>query len=455
MKKRIFPFVQIILMLILISIPAVMVFFYRSEFENYEIGEIDSHLTVIQNHARLFCEKYGEDESRFIKEMSSYMSQHSAFGSMIILDEGYEIVLPEDQPSREARGALAEEFAGAIQHGTLQNQSYFDTEDGLSLRVSFSSLQGKDAGKLYVIAYYDTDKSSSQIDRLESIYLQIAVFSFIFFFAVAVLFYWDHSRTMRLLSEEILRMGTENFAPVAVPPSVGATERVRRAVNTAMKQLSLSISRRETITRAVNHFIRNRLMAVDGYAQGIETGVFSPEEAAARIRTENFAMEELLHNISVSSYMKEQTMPGNDEILRLSDEIEESFSKYRYIADRKNVALSLLPCDRETTVKGTKSLIETVLDNLISNAVRYAASQVTVSVEEAGDQIAVRVRDDGKGLSDKDMHSLFRPMYKGQKGNMGIGLSVAMAAARYMGGSLSAENSPEGGAVFTFTMPAL
>ena len=196
-------------------------------------------------------------------------------------------------------------------------------------------------------------------------------------------------------------------------------------------------------------------MAVDGYAQGIETGVFSPEEAAAKIRTENFAMEELLHNISVSSYMKEQTMPGNDEFLRLSDEIEESFSKYRYIADRKNVALSLLPCDRETTVKGTKSLMETVLDNLISNAVRYAASQVTVSVEETGDQIAVRVRDDGKGLSDKDMHSLFRPMYKGQKGNMGIGLSVAMAAARNMGGSLSAENSPEGGAVFTFTMPAL
>ena len=167
MKKRIFPFVQIILMLILTSIPAVMVFFYRSEFENYEIVEIDSHLTVIQNHARLFCEKYGEDESRFIKEMSSYMSQHSEFGSMIILDEGYEIVLPEDQPSREARGALAEEFAGAIQQGTLQNLSYFDTEDGLSLRVSFSSLQGKDAGKLYIIAYYDTDKSSSQIDRLD------------------------------------------------------------------------------------------------------------------------------------------------------------------------------------------------------------------------------------------------------------------------------------------------
>lgn len=66
-----------------------------------------------------------------------------------------------------------------------------------------------------------------------------------------------------------------------------------------------------------------------------------------------------------------------------------------------------------------------------------------------------KVRDDGKGISEKDMPNLFQPMYKGQKGNFGIGLSVAQDAAKYMGGSLTAENSPEGGAVFIFSLPAL
>lgn len=455
MKKRYSSAILlIILMLILLSIPAAMVLFYRSEFENYEISEVDRRLANIQNHVRLFYEQTDADEQHIIKSLSSYMIRHSESGALIILDEDYGIVFPEDSSSREAREALAEEFAGAIQEGTLRNNSYFDTGDGKTLRITLDSLRGKDTGALYAVAYFDTDNSYAQIDRLETIYLQIAVFSVLMLLFVIVLLYWNYYRYMQLLSEEILRIAVGDFAPIAVPPSFGASERVRRAINTAQEQLRLIVSRRETLERSVHHFVGNHLMAVDGYAQGIEMGVFSPEEAAAKIRMENTVMEELLHNMSVRSFIREQTIPANDEILCLPDEIEASLHKYRYIADQKKISLSLLP-GGEASVRGTKGLMETVLDNLISNAIRYAASRVTVSIEKTDDHISVRVADDGKGIGEKEKPYLFQPMFKGSKGNIGIGLSVALDAAKYMGGSLEAENGPDGGAVFIFTLPSL
>ena len=453
MKKRFSSVIILILALILLSIPAIMVFFYRSEFENYEIGVIDEHLADVRDHVRMFSENT-DNKSRFLQILSSYMTRYSDRGALLILDEDYTIVFPEDAPSREARQDLADEFAEAIQRGTLQNSSYFDSEEGLCFRVAIGSLVREDSGKLYTVAYYDTDRSGFQIDRLESIYLQIAVFSVLLILFVIVLLYWNYYRYMQLLSEEILRIGTGDRAPAAIPVSVGASETVRRSVNAVMEQLRLTENRRDTLVRAVIHFIRNHLMAVDGYAQGMETGVFSPGEAAAKIRAESFAMEDLLYNLSVRSYIREQTMPDNDEVLYLPDEIEDCLSKYRRIADQKNVVLSLLPGSGDLSARGSKRLMETVLGNLVSNAIRYASSKVTVSVQEADGQITVRVADDGKGVSDKDMPHLFQPMYKGAKGNIGIGLSVALDAARYMNGDLRAENDPQGGAVFIFTLPA-
>ena len=110
--------------------------------------------------------------------------------------------------------------------------------------------------------------------------------------------------------------------------------------------------------------------------------------------------------------------------------------------------------DREIAVRGTKTLMEAVLNNLVSNAIRYASSRVAVSVERTADQVTISVKDDGSGINENDLPHLFQPMYKGKKGNLGMGLPVAKEAADYMGGSIRAENSPDGGAVFIVALPA-
>lgn len=89
-----------------------------------------------------------------------------------------------------------------------------------------------------------------------------------------------------------------------------------------------------------------------------------------------------------------------------------------------------------------------VLENLLTNAIRYAKTTVTISLVAHEDQTIIAVSDDGDGIDEKDLPHLFERCYKGRGGNFGIGLAIAHSAAKKMGGHLEATNQPEGGAVF-------
>ena len=93
-----------------------------------------------------------------------------------------------------------------------------------------------------------------------------------------------------------------------------------------------------------------------------------------------------------------------------------------------------------------------MLENFLTNALRYAISEVTIRIRPKKKLTAISVEDDGNGIASKDLPHLFERFYKGNGGNFGIGLAIATSAAERMKGSVKGENRPEGGAVFTLTL---
>jgi two-component system sensor kinase FixL len=104
--------------------------------------------------------------------------------------------------------------------------------------------------------------------------------------------------------------------------------------------------------------------------------------------------------------------------------------------------------------------LQQVILNLLVNAFDAVKDcpvpdrQVIVGVEREGaGMLKVRVRDRGMGLSGDTLDKIFQPFYTTRRDGLGMGLAICRSIIEAHGGRLWAENNPDRGATFCFTLP--
>ena len=152
-----------------------------------------------------------------------------------------------------------------------------------------------------------------------------------------------------------------------------------------------------------------------------------------------------------------RAIPCNDEI-ELAPLIEEVLADLAPLADQKDIALA---CRGNNLVNGSDPLMYRMMFNLVENAIRYSrpASTVDVTVDEEGDQVLVRIKDEGFGIPEQHRDSVFQPFFRVDKsrsreyGGVGLGLSLVWEIATLHGGTIEVENSSSHGTVMLATLP--
>jgi len=108
-----------------------------------------------------------------------------------------------------------------------------------------------------------------------------------------------------------------------------------------------------------------------------------------------------------------------------------------------------------------EDIIEQVLVNLISNALKYTpeGGSVMIRTEETPGAVVITVRDSGIGISDEDLPYIFERFYRADKsrsratGGSGIGLAIVKFLVEAHGGTVTVESKPGEGSEFTVTIP--
>jgi PAS domain S-box-containing protein len=96
-----------------------------------------------------------------------------------------------------------------------------------------------------------------------------------------------------------------------------------------------------------------------------------------------------------------------------------------------------------------------VVGNLVENALRHGAGTVAVTVGPYGDGAEVTVADEGDGIPSQALGRIFTKFWRGgSRGGTGLGLYIAKGIVEAHGGAIEAGQSPDGGAVLRFTLPA-
>ena len=103
-----------------------------------------------------------------------------------------------------------------------------------------------------------------------------------------------------------------------------------------------------------------------------------------------------------------------------------------------------------------------VIGNLLSNAIKYTpegAGEIRIGAAQQGNEIRIKVRDTGIGISKEDLAHIFDPFYRGHNARfpqgMGLGLSIARDVVNAHGGRITAESELGKGSVFTVSLAAL
>jgi signal transduction histidine kinase len=116
---------------------------------------------------------------------------------------------------------------------------------------------------------------------------------------------------------------------------------------------------------------------------------------------------------------------------------------------------------RRIRVRADPEQVETILRNLISNALKYSPDNapVTVTVRDEPGWVAVDVIDQGEGISEEDLSKLFQPFGRLQRAiaagiqGTGLGLHLSRGLAEGQGGDILVVSRPGEGSTFTLRLP--
>ena len=152
---------------------------------------------------------------------------------------------------------------------------------------------------------------------------------------------------------------------------------------------------------------------------------------------------------------KVELKPGT---IHLNPLLNESASHFSYQAKDKGVELRV-DAPPQCVVTSDRELLSQIVQNLISNAVKYTQKgTVIVTARATGDGgCLISVADHGPGIAPERLSQLFAPFTRGEthgQPGVGLGLSIARQAAEYLGARLWAESTPGHGSTFYVQLPA-
>lgn len=465
-KQRLFSRILLPTVLALLLLPPLSCLVFQRAANRYAYIHATESLETLQRNvlplmSRSFDATSGGNPSEqvraFLRGVGPLVRKTGGGAKLLILESRLRVIYPYEEQEREEVADLAQTCAQYIQSSSdasaLHNSVIRLKSGGEEYLVHLYRAPTKSSQIQFLIAYCSVSQMSVWVRDAAKIVLAIAAFFDLLIVGLLWVVARSITRPLNRLCAGAEQIGRGGFLEIAPSFSLNELERLRLAMNEMAQRLRRADEAQRDFFQNVSHELRNPLMSISGYAQGIERGVFPvPKDAAHTILEESGRLAELVGSLLTLSRIEGGQSDPSLGLFPLAEPLEDCLDRVNGIALQCGIALSLAPFDATLCAYGEEELFNQVLENLLSNAIRYARSQVTVRVSVDEAHVELCVADDGDGISLEDASHLFERCYKGKDGHFGIGLAIARSAAEKMHGTLRAENQASGGALFMLTL---
>ena len=210
--------------------------------------------------------------------------------------------------------------------------------------------------------------------------------------------------------------------------------------------------RQQTFFQNASHELKTPLMAIQGYAEGIQAGVMDTASAAEVILEESDRMTELVEellDISKIDMGRQQLALSETDIREL---LYDSIRAVEPAAAASGITIAPDFPEEPIMVKCDDTQMRRAVTNILTNGLRYARSDLCLTCRADRRQVTIRIQDDGDGIAEGDLPHIFDRFYMGKSGKSGIGLALTKEIIHLHKGTIRAYNG-DTGAVFEISFP--
>ena len=201
----------------------------------------------------------------------------------------------------------------------------------------------------------------------------------------------------------------------------------------------------------VSHELKTPMMAVQGCAEGIHTGVLDPVKASGAILEEAEQMSDLVEELLALSRLESGQANAEFRFMDIREVLYDCLRSTEQLTEQRKLCIT--PCfdEKPVSVNCDEVQLRRAFTNIITNALRYAKKEIQIECKADRGKAIVRIRDDGEGIAPELLPHIFDRFYSTRKGGAGIGLSLAKEIVSLHKGTISASN--DGGALFEISLP--
>ena len=217
------------------------------------------------------------------------------------------------------------------------------------------------------------------------------------------------------------------------------------------RDIEKEAERQQTFFQNASHELKTPLMAIQGYAEGIQAGVMDAGGAAEVILAESDRMTELVEELLDISKID---MGRQQLALSEMDVRELLYDSIRAVEPIAASGITIAPDFPEEPVMVSCDDIQLrrAVTNILSNGLRYACSELRLTCRADKRHVTIRIQDDGDGIAEEDLPHIFDRFYMGRSGKSGIGLALTKEIVHLHRGTIRAYNG-DSGAVFEISIP--
>ena len=218
------------------------------------------------------------------------------------------------------------------------------------------------------------------------------------------------------------------------------------------RDIEKEAERQQTFFQNASHELKTPLMAIQGYAEGIQAGVMDTGSAAEVILAESDRMTGLVDELLDISKIDMGRQPLTLSETDIRELLYDSIRAVEPAAAASGITIAPDFPEEPVMVKCDDTQMRRAVTNILTNGLRYARSKLCLTCRPDKRNVIIRIQDDGDGIAEGDLPHIFERFYMGKSGKSGIGLALTKEIIHLHKGTIRAY-SGDSGAMFEITLP--